>query len=156
MARFDTPPGEAFCGQITLASAYRDGFSPRVQARLRLDAQKLESGEAPGTVTTFDGGAVGAAERLLDEAALRPIEPLAHDALSELEFGDGRERNFIYAATPAASDAEALLAFLSLRTDGRVELRLLRAGREGTDVPAGRGPVFGLFLLDRVDGDCGF
>lgn len=156
LARFDTGPGEAFCGQITLGNQYRDGFSPRVQARLIVSAAKLETGESPGFVWTFDGGAADGAQRVLDAAPLRPIGPLAYDALSELEFGDGREKNFMFAATPADAAAEALMVVLSLRGDGRVELRLVRAGREGADVPLNRAPLFGLFLLEKQDGDCGF
>ena len=155
LERFDTPPGEAFCGQISLGSAYREGLSPRVQARVRIAADKLETVESPGTVSTYDAGESGAAQRLVDEAALRPIGPLAHDALGDLEFGDGRERNLVFASTPVDPDAESLFAVVSFRSDDRVELRLLRAGREG-DVPAGRRPVFGLFVLERQQGDCGF
>ncbi|MBW2523425.1 MAG: hypothetical protein JRI23_04595 [Deltaproteobacteria bacterium] len=160
LEEFDTEDGEAFCGQITLGSAYRMGFSPRVQLRLRLDTSRIFAGESPGTVSSYEAGSDDSeAKRLLDGAVLRPFAPLAHDALSELEFGDGRERNLVYAASPADPTAEALLAIVSLKTDESVEVRLLRPGQDPSAVPdpaAGREPLFGVFVLRKRQDLCGF
>jgi hypothetical protein len=154
---FDTGPGEAYCGQITLAGGYRAGFTPRVQMRLTFDSSKVDAGESPGAITTFDAG-LETEPQLLTDAPLRPIPAMSHDPLSQLEFGDGREVNLIYAASPSSPDAESVLAVLSLRTDDAVEVRLIRPGIETgeDDVPSGRKPLFGLFVLRRRDGDCGF
>jgi len=154
---FDTGPGEAYCGQITLASGYRTGFTPRVQLRMTFDSSKVDAGESPGMVTTFDAGMDGDPQ-LLTDAPLRPIPPLSHDALSQLEFGDGREANLIYGLSPSSPEAESVLAVVSLRTDDAVEVRLIRPGTDAEDdtVPSGRKPLFGLFVLRRRDGDCGF
>jgi hypothetical protein len=155
--RFSTRPDEAYCGAITLASAFRTGLSPRVQMRLDLDAGKLDGADAPGTLWTFEAATEDRPERrLLDGALLRPIAPLAHDPLSRFEMGDGRERNAIYAASPSDPEAESMLAFLSLRSDGGVEVRLVRPGATGADLPEGRRPVFGIFSLVRREGRCGF
>lgn len=152
---FTTPPGEAYCGGITLGSAFRTGFSPRVQMRLTFDAAALDTLTSPGKLTTFDPGE--AHPHLLQDAALRPIEPLAHDALSALQFGDGRDRNALFAVTPVLRDEESLLAFVSLRSDDAVEVRLVRAGLPASESPdPGRQPLFGLFTLGRREGDCGF
>jgi hypothetical protein len=160
LSDFDTPPGQAYCGSITLANAYRTGFSPRVQLRLQLDTSLIDEGASPGTISTYDTGSEGdSPQRLLYEAPLRPFEPLAHDPLSELEFGDGRRRNLIYAVSPAEPTAESLLAVLSLRTDDSVEVRLMRPGLEASDpgaVPAGRRQLYGLFVLTRHEDLCGF
>jgi hypothetical protein len=158
LADFDTAAGESYCGQITLGSDYRQGLSPRVQLRLQLDTSKLAAGESPGLLSSYDAGGDGTTpERLLDASPLRPITPLSHDPLSELEFGDGRERNLIYAVSPADPMAESLLAVLSLRSDGAVEVRLLRPGASiGGDATAGRRPLFGMFVLERQEGLCGF
>jgi hypothetical protein len=158
LSDFDTAPGESYCGQITLGNAFRLGFSPRVQLRLALDTSKIAPGESPGTLSSYDAGGDGVApERLLDASVLRPITPLSHDSLSELEFGDGRERNLIYAVSPADPTAESLLAVLSLRTDGAVEVRLIRPGAvSGAEASAGRRPLFGVFVLGRQEGLCGF
>lgn len=155
LARFTTEAGQSYCGQISLSSVYREGFSPRVQMRLALDVAALESGAVPGYLTTYDSG-LEQDQKLLDAAPLRQIEPLSHDSLSQLEFGDGRDRNLIFAVSPADPTAESLIAFVSLRSDDQVEVRLLRAGSSSEEVAKGRAPLFGVFLLGRRDGDCGF
>jgi hypothetical protein len=155
--RFSTRPSEAYCGAITLASAFRMGLSPRVQMRLSLDASKLDDGEPPGKLWTFEAETEGKPERrLLDGADLRPISPLAHDPLSHFEMGEGRERNAIYAVSPSEPSAEGFFAFLSLRSDSGVEVRLMRAGSDAAQVEEGRRPIFGMFLLTRREGTCGF
>jgi hypothetical protein len=158
--RFTTAPGEAYCGAITLGSPFRTGLSPRVQMRLTLDASALDGASPPGVVSTYEAPDVGTPEqRMLVEAALRPIPPLAHDALSHLDFGDGRERNAIYAVSPADPEAESILAVLSLRTDETVEVRLLRGGvapSPTAPTPDARRPIFGLFSLTRQPNRCGF
>lgn len=158
--RFSTGPDEAYCGSITLGSAFRTGLSPRVQMRLRLDATALDGDGSPGTLSTYEGpDATHPERRLLDEAPLRPIHGLSHDPLSQLEFGDGRERNAIFAVSPAEAEAEGLLAVISLRADGSVEVRLIRPGVEPTGdepPPSTRLPIFGLFPLTRQPGTCGF
>ncbi|UQA55416.1 hypothetical protein E8A73_029205 [Polyangium aurulentum] len=155
--RFSTRRDDAYCGAITLGSAFRTGLSPRVQMRLELDASKLDGAESPGTLWTFEAATEGRPERrLLDGAPLRPIAPLAHDPLSRIEMGDGRERNAIYAVSPSDPEAESMLAFLSLRTDGGVEVRLVRAGTAEAAPPEGRRSLFGIFSLVRREGRCGF
>jgi hypothetical protein len=157
MSRYSTAPDESWCGSVTLGSVFRQGLSPRVQMRVQLDATKLDANESAGTISTFEA-ADGDAKptRLLDEAELRALAPLAHDPLSRLSFGDGRERNAIFAVTPKDPAAESLLAIISLKTDDAVEVRLLRAGVKGDDAPAGRTPIFGVFPLARSPGRCGF
>jgi hypothetical protein len=160
-SRFSTADGEAYCGAITLGSAFRTGLSPRVQMRLELNAAALDGPDPAGTVSTFEAADGASPERrLLDGAALRQIAPLAHDPLSRLELGDGRERNAVYAVSASEPGAESLLAVLSLRTDDSVEVRLLRAGAEplpsGEAPPAGQRQIFGVFRLTRRTGTCGF
>lgn len=161
LARFSTAPGESYCGSVTLGSSFRVGFSPRVQMRLKLDASRLDGADSPGTLSTFEIAADGETERrLLNEAHLRPVPPLAHDPLSRLEFGDGRERNAIFAVSPADPEAESMLAIVSLLSDERIEIRLLRAGSppslDGTAPAEGRRPLFGIFTLSRQTSECGF
>lgn len=161
LARFSTEPGEAYCGAITLGSSFRAGLSPRVQMRLKLDAARLDGPGSPGALSTYEAAVDEQPERrLLDEAELRLISPMAHDPLSRLEFGDGRERNAIFAVSPADPEAESMLAIVSLRADDRVEVRLIRAGHEpgddGAPPPEGRRAVFGIFTLSRSQGSCGF
>jgi hypothetical protein len=158
--RFTTGPGEAYCGAITIGAPFREGLSPRVQMRLTLDASALDGPSAPGTLSTFEAAALGQAEeRTFTDAALRPMAPLAHDAMSHLEFGDGRERNAVFAVSPTDEAAEAMLAVVSLKSDDTVEVRLLRPGMAASTTaptPAGRRPIFGLFSLTRQSNRCGF
>jgi hypothetical protein len=155
---FDTAVGQAYCGRITLAAAYRTGLSPRVQMRMTFDSGRIDAGESPGLLTPFDAGAESPTQLIVD-APLRPMPALAHDSLSQLEFGDGNEKSFLFAVSPAEPAAEALIAVVSLRNDDTVEVRLIRPGAapsDGSDPPAGREPLFGLFTLERQEGDCGF
>ena len=155
--RFSTRADEPYCGAITLGSPFREGLSPRVQMRLSLDASLLDGDEPPGRLWTFEAATQTRPERrLLDSAALRPIRPLAHDPLSHFEMGDGRERNTLFAVSPSEPSDEAMLAFLSLRSDGGVEVRLVRAGSTDADADEGRRPIFGMFSLTRREGQCGF
>ncbi|WP_437929616.1 hypothetical protein WMF37_10190 [Sorangium sp. So ce291] len=161
VSRFSTAEGEAYCGAITLGGAFRAGLSPRVQMRLSLDAEALDGPDPPGALWTYEAPDGTTPERrLLDGAPLRPIGALAHDPLSRLEFGEGRERNAIYAVSAADPGAESLLAILSLRTDESVEVRLLRPGQtplpSGEPLAAGQRQVFGNFRLTRRTGTCGF
>ncbi|WP_437869908.1 hypothetical protein [Sorangium sp. So ce363] len=161
LSRFSTADGEAYCGAITLGGAFRAGLSPRVQMRLTLDADALDGPEPPGALWTYEAPDGATSERrLLDGAPLRPIGALAHDPLSRLEFGEGRERNAIYAVDASEPEAEPLVAVLSLRTDASVEVRLLRPGRaplaSGEAEAAGQRQVFGNFRLTRRAGTCGF
>lgn len=155
LRRYSTDPGEAYCGAITLGSAFRAGMSPRVQMRLELDAEELDGPDSPGKLWTFEAPTAELPERrMFEEATLRPIPPVAHDPLSRLEMGEGRERNAIYAVSPREPTAAAVLAFLSLRSDQGVEVRLLRAGSETND--DARKLIFGLFSLVKREGSCGF
>jgi len=151
---FDLAPDESYCGKISLGSQTRQGLSPRVVMRMSFDADQVSDGQSPGTLTTFDSGADAAHQQLLANAPLRPILPLARDAMSDLQFGDGRDRNLVYAVSAADPDAESLIAVVSLRSDDQVGVRLIRPGIAG-DAPATRQPVFGLFLLQRKQGNCG-
>jgi hypothetical protein len=155
LRRYSTEQGEAYCGSITRGSAFRAGMSPRVQMRLELDAEELDGPDSPGKLWTFEASTAELPERrMFEEATLRPIPPVAHDPLSRLEMGEGRERNAIYAVSPREPTAAAVLAFLSLRSDEGVEVRLLRPGSEAND--DARKLIFGLFSLVKREGSCGF
>lgn len=153
---FSTSRGQSYCGAVTLGRAFREGLGPRVQMRLELDVEALDAGQSPGRVWAWEAATQVTPERaLLDGVPLEPIAPLAHDALGDLDFGEGRERNALFAVRPGDPDVEGMIAVLSLRSDGLVEIRLLRAGLRGDGAPEERAPLFGMFLLERRRGDCG-
>jgi hypothetical protein len=157
---FSTSAGESYCGKITAGEAFRAGFGPRAQVRLKLDAAALDGPGPAGSLSTFEPDEPDtAAQRLLAEAELRRIGGMESDVISRLDLGEGRLKNRVFAVTPTDPDAEAALAILSLRSDDTVEVRLVRAGREpasGAPVPDGRRPLFGVFSLTRQVGACGF
>jgi hypothetical protein len=138
MARFSTGPDEAYCGSITLGGAFRTGFTPRVQMRLKLDAMLIDGPGSPGSLSTFEAADGDQPERRL---------------LSEAE---ARERNALYAVSPSDPEAESALAVVSLRSDEKVEVRLLRGGSAESAPSEGRQPLFGIFALSREKGECGF
>lgn len=157
--RFSTGQTDAYCGAVTVGGNFRMGLSPRVQMRVRLDASKLDSPGVPGTISTFEITGPEQERRLLTDAELRRFNAMDHDPLSRPDFGDGRLRNWIFAAEPADPEAESILAVLSLLADDTIEVRLLRAGKapQGDEVvPEGRRPLFGIFSLSRQAGTCGF
>lgn len=140
--------GDRFEGTVVAGAFARTGLDIGTRMCLELDGNHLQ--DLPGRVRTSDG-------RLRSEL-LRPIPPLAHDPLSTLSYGEGRLQNFLYAASASnKSDAEVVepdtLLFVSLMTDGNVEVRLVRGA------PGGRSPwppLFGVFHLKRERGPCSF
>ena len=152
--RFSTDPGESYCGKIVSASIVRRGFSSSICMRMTFDARHVN--DHPGTLWTDDG--------MFAATALRPIPQLSHDPLLTLTFGEGREKNFLFAADPAESErGPTVTAVISLMHSGDAEVRLLRgAAREGEPPlapDAGPGidgpPLFGVFSpLRRQKGAC--
>jgi hypothetical protein len=125
--------------------------------RLQFDADALDGPDSPGRVSTFEAPTSELPERrMLDEALLRPIPPLAHDPLSRVEMGEGRERNAVFAVSPRDPAAAGMLAFLSLRSDDGIEVRLLRPGTDAGVEDDHRKLIFGLFSLVKREGSCGF
>ena len=159
LEEFSLSSDQAFCGKITAASQDRDGFSPSIQMRLKIDLDQLQSESAAGRMTTYDEQNADQ-PRLFDEASLRALPALMHDPLSRLQFGEGRHENHLFAVTPAEQEAESLLAVISFKVDQTLEVRLLRPGRlpapDNSKSASGSKPLFGLFSLQRQSGDCGF
>jgi hypothetical protein len=151
VTRFSTAKGEAYCGQIVKGSFVRTGFAPSAQIRMTFDADHLTDG--PGQLSTDD--------HMLDGAQLRPIPQLANDPLWTLNFGEGREKNLIYAVDPNDPvNGPSITAFLSFLHDGDAEVRLVRGAPsvDGGELPAIDGKVlFGVFApLHREHNQCGF
>jgi hypothetical protein len=156
LSSFSTAKNESYCGSVTAGSEFRTGFEANAKMRLLLDAERLDGPGTAGTLSTVERGvAGGSARRLFDDAKLELFEPLGHDALSRLEFGESRERNAIFRVSPADAEEDAMLAIVSLRADDSVEVRLLRPGRSDPKRP-GEKPVFAIFSLTKKAGTCGF
>ena len=161
LSRFDTEGEEAYCGSLVSAPVFTEGFVPQgvppsLNLRLTLDTDALNT--LPGTLTTDDAdrGLCSDEERpLFDQAPMRAIEEVLHDPLSLLEFGDGREHNFLGWVDSTCQGT--MLAVISLMSDGKVEVRLLKpAALPPPDAPPDRKPGFALFTLERDADGCDY
>ncbi len=155
---YSTAPGESYCGTVTADATFRTGLAADAQMRLTLDASAIESDLSPGTVWTVELGAGSTpTRRLVDGMPLRRIPQLENDPLSMPDLGGGRDHTRVFALTASPAGEDPLVAVLSLRSDPGVEVRLLRPGLDPTtSPPPGRGPLFGLFVLYKQAGTCGF
>jgi hypothetical protein len=152
--RFSTDPDQSYCGKIVSASIVRRGFSSTMCMRLTFDARHVN--EKPGTLWTDDG--------MFANTPLRPIPELSHDPLLTFTFGEGREKNLLFAADPAEADrGPAVTVVVSFMHSGDAEVRLLRGAGGATEPPpsadagpTGDGPpLFGVFApLRRRKGTC--
>jgi hypothetical protein len=151
--RFSTRDGDYYCGQIVDAQFVRRGFQAAdagsVWMRLTLDTNRI--GDAPGALSTNDG--------LLVNAQMRPLPELPNDPLWTLTFGEGREKNFLFAVDPTdPARGPSIMAFVSLMHSGDAEVRLIR-GAPIPGAPPDAGSVdgeslFGVFApLRRHDSD---
>ena len=152
--RFSTAPDESYCGKIVSASIVRRSFPSEMCMRLTFDARRVN--ERPGSLWTTDG--------MFANTPLQPIPELSHDPLLTFTFGEGREKNLLFAADPAEADrGPAVTVVVSLMHSGDAEVRLLRGAGGGTEPrpsadagPALDGPpLFGVFApLHRRKGTC--
>jgi hypothetical protein len=143
--RFSTKNGDYYCGQIVDAQFVRRGFrgadAGSVWMRLTLDANHLN--DSPGVLSTNDG--------LLVNAPLRPLPELSNDPLWTFSFGEGREKNLLFAIDPsvATGGGPTMMAFISLMHSGDAEVRLVRgAPQPASQADAGSvdgEPLFGVF-----------
>lgn len=149
ISRFSTAPGELYCGTIVGASFVRRGFAEGVGIRMTFDADHLS--DAPGKLSTSDG--------LLTDTPMRPLPELSQDPLSTFNFGEGRDRNFLYAVDPVdPAKGPTVSVIVSLLHDGDAEVRLIR-GAPGSDGGAAidGAPLFGVFTpLARTSQPCSF
>lgn len=151
--RFSTKNGDYYCGPIVDAQFVRRGFkgadAGSVWMRFTFDTNHI--GDAPGTLSTNDG--------LLLNAPLRPSPELSNDPLWTFSFGEGREKNYLFAVDPTSSDrGPTIMAFVSLMHSGDAEVRLIRgAPISGAQPDAGSvdgEPLFGVFTpLHRQEAD---
>ncbi|MFO0660072.1 MAG: hypothetical protein U0165_09620 [Polyangiaceae bacterium] len=146
--QFTTEPGEFYCGNIVQGAFVRSGFGPAVQLKLTFDADAIAT--SPGVLSTDD--------KLFVEAPLEAIPQIAHDPISTLQFGEGRQRNLIFSVEPSAtSGGPPAMVFLSLLDGGGAEVRIVRpASQRATADDVEHTPLFGVFPLNRQREGCKF
>jgi hypothetical protein len=162
LSRFSTG-GDRFEGTVVAGAFVRSGVAVGTKMCLTLDTDHLQ--DAPGAISSDDGR--------FASTPLRPIPQLWQDPLSTFSFGEGREKNLLYVASPTdadGGDAGDLYVVVSLMTSGGVEVRLLRGAPPapvasvdaGDAADAGPPPdsatpnVFAVFTLGREPGPCDF
>jgi hypothetical protein len=148
LQRFSTRD-DHFEGEIAKGEFIRAGFAGDVKLCLTLDADRLQ--DAPGTISSTDGR--------FRATPLRPIPQVWNDPLATLEFGTGRSKNMIYAATPAVDGGagEDVMVVVSLMESNEVEVRMLRGAPPQADAAPPPSPnLFGVFRLKRREGPCAF
>ncbi len=157
LSRFSSGDGR-YEGAVVKGDFVRSGMADDVRVCLSLDTDHLQ--DTPGKISSSDG-------RFKSET-LRPIPQLWHDPLSTLSFGEGRERNLIYVATPsstfadggAGGDGTDVMVFVSLMTSGSVEVRFVRGApppnAPDASTPAPSSNLFAVFGLERQRGACSF
>jgi hypothetical protein len=151
---YSTAPGESYCGTVTADATFRTGLAADAQMRLTLDASQIDGELSPGSVWTLE---TSTDRRLVDGMPLRRIPQLENDPLSMPDLGSGRDHTRVFALTSSPAGEDPLVAVLSLRSDSGVEVRLLRPGLDpATSPPPGQAPLFGLFVLYKQAGTCGF
>jgi len=161
LERFDTDGASAYCGSLVRAPDFHEGFvatgsAPSLALALELDAETLTT--RPGTLSSndSDSGLCSAnGEPLFDQAPLRAIPELFHDALSQADFGDGHQHDFF--AWVDSTCQGTMLAVVSLLTSGGVELRLLKPAPDGaSNAPPEERPGFALFSMEKREQGCGY
>jgi hypothetical protein len=151
IGRFSTAPGESYCGRLVDASFVRRGFVGTPRVRMTFDADHL--GDAPGLLSTDD--------QLLSNVPMRPLPELSNDPLSTFNFGEGRDKNLLFAVDPNdPANGPTITVVVSLMHGGDSEVRLVRGAPAvdggATDASDGT-PLFGVFApLIRQPGQCSF
>ena len=152
VSRFSTEPGESYCGQIVGAPFVMRGFvDNQLRMRMTFDAGRLA--DAPGTLSTSDG--------LFTNTPMRPVPELVNDPLSTFNFGEGRDKNLLFAIDPIdPSRGPTIMAIVSLMHAGDAEVRLVRGAPSsdgGIAGPVDGEPLFGVFApMTRQPGPCSF
>jgi hypothetical protein len=159
--RFDAERPAAYCGGVVGASAFQSGFIPEgspptLELKLQLDTSALTT--RPGTLSTNDAGTgICGGSALFLDAPLRAIPDILHDALSQLEFGEGHEQDFF--AWVDSTCKGTMLAVVSLLSNGSVEVRLLKPAPDLPPPPMTDSADlsgFALFYMQRNPNGCGF
>jgi hypothetical protein len=159
LSRFDTKPGEAYCGSIIGAPAFQAGFvpqgqPPKLELKLTLDTSKLSS--EPGILASNDAATgLCAGNALFQDAPLRAIPEVDNDALSGLSFGEGHEHDFFVWVDSSCQGT--MLGVVSLMKSSDVEMRLFKPEHlPPPNATPAQTPGFAVFYMEPQQGGCGF
>lgn len=166
--RFDTKEKAAYCGDLVSGPSFHDGFVPDetpalLRMQMTLDTSQLSTysenkATSPGFLTSNDrksGLCSGQKQALFENAPLRAIPQVDHDAIATMAFGEGHDEDFFVWADSTCQGT--MLGVVSLLRKGDVELRLFKPApppAEGAG-PEHR-PGFALFYLHKDEDGCDF
>ena len=153
---FSTKSDESYCGRIVSTEIVRTTQTLLDKICMRMTFNTQHASDSPGALWTDDG--------MFLASPLRAMPQLSNDPLLLFSFGDGREKNFIFAVDPAdPARGPSVTAVVSLMHSRGAEVRIFRGAPGETGVsPAPDGgsaceaaPVFGVFApLERKSGSC--
>jgi hypothetical protein len=146
VSRFSTEPNESYCGRIVAASFVLRSFDDQLRMQMKFDADHLA--DAPGVLSTNDG--------LLSNTPMRPLPEVMNDPLSTFNFGEGRDKNILFAVDPVdATKGPTIFVVVSLMHGGDAEVRLLRGAPPAPGAAPTAPALFGLFApLTRQPDPC--
>jgi hypothetical protein len=165
--RFDTQPGESYCGTLVGQQTIATGFSANWEGSRGISTLSLTLNTAalftnPGVPAVIssndkDFGPCGPNQSLFERAPMRTIGVALGDRLSALRLGEDHQEDVVTYVDSTCSGS--MVAILSLLQSGDVEVRLLRpaplADRDdGATVDTTA--RFGLFVLKKTKEGCGF
>jgi hypothetical protein len=170
LERFDTQDKGAYCGDLVTGPSFHDGIvadaAPELlRLRLTLDTSQLSTysenkATRPGFLTSNDrdsesGLCAGQGQALFENAPLRSIPQVDHDAIAAMTFGEGHDLDFF--AWVDSTCQGTMLGVVSLLRKGDVELRLFKpAPIPSADADAAHRPGFAMFYLYKNEKGCGF
>ncbi len=166
--RFDTERKGAYCGDLVAGPSFQDGFiiddSPALlRLQMTLDTNQLSAysenkATRPAFLTSNDrktGLCSDQNRALFENAPLRSIPQVDHDAIGSMTFGEGHDLDFFGWVDSTCQGT--MLAVVSLLRKGDVELRLFKpAPIPSEDADAAHRPGFALFYLHKSEEGCGF
>jgi hypothetical protein len=166
--RFDTHPGESYCGSLvgqeTISTGFADGWEAKTSTpstlALTLNTTELfVAGGIPAVITSNDVsfGPCGPSQPLFDRAPARTLGKSIGDRLSAMKLGEDHQEDVVLFVDSSCSGS--MVAILSLIQNGDVELRLLRPAPLAASDPAATVESterFGLFVLTKAKEGCGF
>jgi hypothetical protein len=165
--RFDTQPGESYCGSLVGQETIATGFHSNWEGSRDISTLSLklntaaffEKSGVPAVISSNDAafGPCGPNQPLFVQAPMRTIGAALGDRLSTLRLGEDHQLDFTTYVESTCSGS--MVGILSLLQSGDVELRLLRPApmADGDDAAtADTTARFGLFVLKKTKEGCGF
>ncbi|HEY5956384.1 MAG TPA: hypothetical protein VIV60_07530 [Polyangiaceae bacterium] len=168
LERFDTHSNESYCGTLVGQQEISMGFGEpgwngsvdHPTLALTLNTSDLfKAGGVPAVIDSNDAefGPCGNGTPLFKQASVRTIDKAIGDRLGSMHLDEDHVEDVMTFVDSSCSGS--MVGLLSLIQGGSVELRLLRPAPPIVDPESATSettPRFGLFVLNKRSGGCGF